>query len=120
MNRQQRRMQERAQAKAEKRIAAFRAVSPLAEDTYREAYNKGCRAALDFAMKTCYAGAVLAAHDLEGYGSTRNTRFLQVMDDYITLTLTSEEIIDMALEKAGVRINFREAFPEDRIEAIRP
>ena len=118
MNRQQRRAAERAQEKAEKRIAAFRAASPLAEATYREAYCKGRSDGLYYAMRTCYAGAVLALHDLEGYGSVRNTRFLRVMDEYVTMTLSSEEIIEEALEKAGVRISFRETFPEDRIEEI--
>ena len=116
MNRQQRRAAERAQAKDEKRIAAFRAASPLAEETYRAGYQDGWHAALTFAMKTCYAASVLALHDLEGYGAKRNTRFLREMDDRVTMTLTSEEIIDEALEKAGVKISFREAFTEDRIQ----
>ena len=120
MNRQQRRAAERALTKADQRLNAFRTTNPLAEETYRRGYEAGWHAALDFAMKTCYAGAVLAMHDLEGYGSVRNTRFLRLMDEYITTTLTSEEIIDEALEKAGVKISFREAFPEDRIEEVTP
>lgn len=69
-------------------------------------------------MKTCYAAAVLALHDLEGYSTVRNTRFLRLMDKYVTDTLTSEEIMDDALEKAGVSINFRELFTEDRITEV--
>lgn len=120
-SRQQRRAKERAKQKLSGRIEAFRKTSPLAEGTYRQGYSEGWHAALTFTMKTCYAAAVSAFQDLEGYfidgySAGRNARFLQIMDDYITNTLTSEEIMDEAFEKAGVSINFREAFPEDRIQ----
>lgn len=116
MNRQQRRAQERLQQKMMGRVQAFRAANPMAEETFRQGYNEGWQAALTFAMKTCYAASVLALHDLEGFGMVRNTRFLRVMDEYVTTALTSEDIIDEALEKAGVKISFREAFTEDRIQ----
>ena len=67
-------------------------------------------------MKTCYAASTLALHDLEGYGTKRNRRFLRKMDGYVTDTLTSEEIIDEALQKAGVSINFRAPFDDERIQ----
>ena len=120
MSRQQRRAQERAQEKAEKRISAFRAANPLAEYTYQEAYRKGRLEGINYAMKTCYAAAVLAARDMEGYGHKRSTRFLRRMDEHVTLSLSSEEIMDEAFERAGVRICFREPFPEDRIEEVTP
>lgn len=116
MTRQQRRAKERADQLLARKIEAFRKTSPMAEETYHQGYSEGWHAACAFAMKTCYAAATLALHDLEGYSTTRNTRFLRAMDNYITNTLTSEEIIDEALEKAGVAINFREAFTEERIQ----
>lgn len=114
-SRQQRRARERAEQLLTQKIASFRRSNPLAEKTYHQGYQEGWHAACNFAMKTCYAAAALALHDLEGYSTVRNTRFLRSMDSYITSTLTSEDIIDEALEKAGVSINFRESFAEERV-----
>ena len=118
MTRQQRRSAERAEQKLAERIANFRKSNPLAEETYHKGYKDAWHAACAFAMKSCYAAACLALHDIEGYSTVRNTRFLRLMDDYIVNALTSEEIMDEALDKAGVRINFREAFSEDRVTEV--
>lgn len=123
-SRQQRRARERAEQQLSQRIESFRKTNPLAEETYHQGYAEGWHAALNFAMKTCYASAVTAFQDfegwyIEGYSSDRNARFLQKMDYYIINTLTSEEIMDEALEKAGVSINFKEAFPEERIQEVK-
>lgn len=118
MNRQQRRAQERAEKAIKDKAAAFRKASPMAEEVHRQAYEEGWKAACGFCMKVCYAASTLALHDLEGYGTKRNTRFLRAMDKYVTDTLTTEEIMDEALQKAGVAINFREAFTEDRVQEV--
>lgn len=118
MTRQQRRAKERAEQVLASKIEAFRKTNPMAEETYKAGYAEGWHAACNFAMKTCYAAAVMALHDLEGYSTVRNTRFLRLMDSYVTNTLTSEEIMDEALEKAGVAINFREPFTEDRVQEV--
>lgn len=86
-------------------------LSKAADDGYKAGWKDAC----DFCMKVCYAASVRALHDLEGYGTKRNTRFLRQMDSHVINTMTSEEAIDAALEEAGVHINFREPFPEDRI-----
>ena len=118
MTRQQRRAKERAEQALAQKIESFRQKNPLAEETYHAGYAEGWHVACNFAMKTCYAAAVMALHDLEGYSTVRNTRFLRLMDSYVTNTLTSEEIMDEALEKAGVAINFREPFTEDRVQEV--
>lgn len=118
MTRQQLRAQGRALDKQRRRIDAFCAKNPLAEETYQYAYRRAWSDACNFAMKSCYAGAVLALHDIEGYGTQRNARFLRLMDRYITESLSSEEIIDEALQKAGVAIDFREAFEDDRVQEV--
>ena len=118
MTRQQRRQQERAKQGIIRAVEALRATNPLAEEAYQMGYSEGWRASLTAAMKTCYAASVLALHDLEGYGMKRNTRFLRAMDEYITTALTSEEIIDEAIEKAGVRISFRAALTDERIQEV--
>ena len=119
MTRQQRRQQERAKQSVIRAVESLRATNPLAEEAYKQGYEEGWHAALTFAMKTCYAASVLALHDLEGYGMTRNARFLRAMDEYVTTALTSEDIIDEALEKAGVKISFRDTFAEDRIQEVK-
>lgn len=119
MTRQQRRAKERVEQVLASKIAAFRRTNPLAEETYHAGYAEGWHAACNYAMKTCYAAAVMALHDLEGYSTVRNTRFLRLMDSYVTNTLTSEEIMDEALEKAGVAINFREPFTDDRVQEVK-
>ena len=120
MTRQQRRAKERAEQEVSRMIAAFRKTNPLAEETYHAGYSEGWHAACNYAMKTCYAAAVIAFQDLEGwyiegYSTDRNTRFLRAMDNSVVNTLTSEEIMDEAFENAGVSINFREPFTEDRV-----
>lgn len=118
MNRQQRHKQERAEKKLQIKVDAFRRSNPLAEAAYQQGYEDGWKAACDYCMRTCYAAAVLALHDLEGYGTKRNTRFLRLMDNRVTETLTSEEIMDDALQKAGVAINFKAPFTEERIQEV--
>ena len=116
MTRQQRRKLEREQQALLRKGNAFRKASPMAEEVHRQGYEEGWKAACDFCMRTCYAASTLALHDLEGYGTKRNTRFLRKMDEYVTNTLTSDEIIDQAFEKAGVSINFRAPFDEERVQ----
>lgn len=120
-SRQQRRARERAEQKLSDKIDAFRKTSALAEETYHQGYTEGWKAACNFAMKTCYAAAVSAFQDMEGYfiegySAGRNARFLQIVDGYVTNTFTSVEMMDEAFEKAGVAINFRESFTEDRVQ----
>ena len=116
MTRQQRRAQERVMKKLRATGDAFRKTNPMAEEVHRQGYEEGWKAACDFCMRVCYAASTLALHDLEGYGTKRNTRFLRLMDGYVTNTLTSEEIIDDAFCKDGVAINFRTPFEDERIQ----
>jgi hypothetical protein len=118
MTRQQRRKAERAQDALLRKGAAFRKASPMAEEVHRQGYEEGWKAACGFCMRVCYAASVLTLHDLEGYGQKRNTRFLRRMDNYITDTLSSDEIIDEALQKAGVAIKFDETFSEERVQEV--
>lgn len=118
MTRQQRRKLEREKEALLRKGNAFRKASPMAEEVHRQGYADGWKAACDFCMKVCYASSVKALHDLEGYGTKRNTRFLRKMDWYVTNAMTSEEAIDEAFEKGGVAINFKAPFEEERVEEI--
>lgn len=116
MNRQQRRKQEREQQALLRKGEAFRKASPMAEEVHRQGYEEGWKAACNFCMRICYAASTLALHDLEGYGTKRNTRFLRKMDGYVTNTLTSDEVIEEAFAKGGVAINFKAPFEEERVQ----
>ena len=118
MTRQQRRKQEREKEALLRKGNAFRKSNPMAEEVHRQGYEEGWKAACNFCMKICYAASTLALHDLEGYSTKRNTRFLRLMDGYVTNTLTSEDLIDEALAKGGVAINFKAPFEEERVEEI--
>lgn len=125
------RAQRRAKAKAtpsykrgmtsEDKIKAFYKNGITLDDLNKAAddgYKQGWKAACEFCMRVCYASSVRALSELEGYGTKRNTRFLRTMDGYVVNTMTSDEAIEAALEEAGVHINFREPFPEDRITEV--
>lgn len=116
MTRQQRRKLEREKQALIRSGNAFRKTSPMAEEVHRQGYEEGWKAACDFCMRICYAASTLALHDLEGYSTKRNTRFLRLMDRYVTETLTSEEIIEDAFDKAGVSINFKAPFEDERVQ----
>lgn len=138
VNRQQRRRLEREQNKSTTAPAPFApAMSPVLqtpmipkafveeltksieagvgqqiEDARREGWHQGCQ----YCMKVCYAAAVLAMSDKEGYRHKRNTDMLRRIDHHVTMTLTSDEIIEEAFRKGGVLIDFREPFTDDRIQ----
>lgn len=116
ITRQQRRKLEREQQALLRKGNAFRKTNPMAEEVHRQGYEEGWKVACDFCMRICYAAATLALHDLEGYSTKRNTRFLRKMDRYVTDTLTSDEIIEDAFAKAGVAINFKAPFEEERVQ----
>lgn len=103
----------------EQKLKAFYKNGITLEDLQRsrdEGWKDGWSAACAFSMKVCYASAVRALHQLEGYGTKRNTRFLRLMDEIVTGSMTSDEAIEAAFEEAGVAINFREVFPDDRVQ----
>lgn len=116
MTRQQARQQERMEKKIAEKVAAFRKSSPMAEEVHRRGYEDGWKASMEFFMRVCYASSVRALHEVAGFGRIRNKRFLRRMDWHIINTMTSQEAIDAALLEGGVEINFKESFPDDRIQ----
>ena len=116
MTRQQRRKEARKLVYTNEQIIAHRRTHPMGEVTFQKGYAEGWQAACEFCMKTCYAAAALAMHDIEGYGMKRNRRMLRKMDSYVVNTLDKDEAIEEALQKAGVWINFRAVFDDERIQ----
>ena len=120
MNRAQRRASKKATPSykrgmtQEDKIKAFYKNGITVEDLERN-YREGWKDACDYCMRVCYAASVLALRELEGYHTKRNTRFLRLMDDKVSNALSSDEAIDEAFARAGVRICFNEVMPEERV-----
>ena len=82
----------------------------------KKQYQIGFANGKEFVLKDCYAAAALAYKDMiPDADSDAVTEFLRKLDDYVTYSLTTEELIDKALEEAGVELHFREAMSEDRV-----
>jgi len=82
----------------------------------KKQYEIGFLQGKEFVLKDCYAAAALAYKDMvEGATSDDVTEFLRKLDDYVTYSLTTEELMDKALEEAGVVLQFKEAMSEDRV-----
>lgn len=88
------------------------------QKNYEIGLSEGRSMGINYTIKAAYAASCIALHDLNGWGHKRCTRFLRRMDEIITTTLDSEEVIDEALQKCGVNIIFREALSEDRIVEV--
>lgn len=120
MNRAQRRTSKKATPSykrgmtQEEKIRAFYKNGITLEDLDRS-YREGWKDACAYCMRVCYAASVMALHELEGYHTKRNTRFLRLMDDKVTNALSSDEAIDEAYRVAGVRICFGEVMTDERI-----
>lgn len=125
MNRAQRRAQakqipsyRRGMTKEEKMKALFK--NGITSEDLEQEWNRGYRAGLADAgvpvFKQAYAAACLTLHEQFGCGQIRCERFLKAMDEKITMTLTSQEIIDEVFDQIGLRINVKEPF--DRIERV--
>ena len=84
----------------------------------KEAYNRGMEEGFRQAgmsiIKSCYAGICIALKEQFGFGEGRCYRALKAVDEKIIFALNHQELTDEALEKAGIRIDFGQAF--DRVE----
>lgn len=85
------------------------------QEAYDKGYNDGVKRASDYCLKDAYAGFLLAAHEVFGFGRDRCRRLLYAADDKVVNSLASDEAIDEVFEKVGVSINF---FDPDRITEV--
>lgn len=89
------------------------------DKAYKKGRADGARTEAEYYLTTCYAAAVLAAHEVFGFGRERCLRLLRALDQQVTYSLTSQELAEEAVEKLGIRINFKGALDEERIgEAV--
>ena len=82
------------------------------DDAYHRGYKEAITNVSDYCMKDCYAGFILAAHEVFGFGHERCLRLLRAADDRICNSLASDEAIEEAFRKVGVKIDF---YKPDRI-----
>lgn len=124
-NRADRRKKKKQQPRYEKRFTSEQRINAMCKNGITpkdvdDAYAKGRSDAIhdvsDYCMKDCYAGFILAAHEVFGFGHDRCIRLLRAADERICNSLASEEAIDEVFEKVGVRINFYS--PERITEAL--
>lgn len=85
---------------------------------YQDGYKAGSTRRIEPIMKMSYAAICLALNELHGFGTNRVERVLKLVDEKITYSLSSEEMIDEVLEKFGIRIDFKNPFAGDRVESV--
>ena len=115
-NRQYDRKRKRMLEEMETRIENACKADYLCQAAYNMGFNRGLQRGNEFALKDGYAAALLAASEVYRFGKKRNGRLLKAMDAIVVNRLTTEELIDEALQKAGVEINFAEPF--ERVQEV--
>lgn len=83
---------------------------------YDKGYEAGFTAAGEPVIRSCFAATCLALNDLHKFGSGRCAAVLKAVDQYMTQTLTSVEIIDEVYERMKLRLDFKEPF--DRVQEL--
>lgn len=83
---------------------------------YDLGYKEGFQAAAEPVVRGIYAAVCLALNDLHGFGQKRCADVLRCLDDHLTYTLTSTDLIDDVWERMGLKLEFKEPF--DRIQEV--
>lgn len=86
------------------------------EENYDNGFREGFKKAAEPIVRGCYAGVCLALNDLYGFGHKRCADVLNALDNHITMSLTTSELIDEVWERMGLKIEFKEVF--DRIKEV--
>ena len=76
------------------------------QDAYDRGFKAGVDRGIDYGMKDSYAGFLLAAHEVFGFGRKRGRRLLYAADKRISTSLSSNEAVAEVFQKLGVTINF--------------
>jgi hypothetical protein len=120
-NRADRRKEKKQQPRWNKRYTSEQRINAMCkngitpkdvDDAYHRGYKEAINNVSDYCMKDCYAGFILAAHEVFGFGHKRCIRLLRAADERICNSLASEEAIEEAFRTVGVKIDF---YKPDRI-----
>jgi len=76
-----------------------------------EAYRRGKEAAVnemeDYYMGQCYAAALLATHEIFGFGPGRCRRLMRAMNQQLLKYLTPTEMVEEVRRKMGIEIDYQ-------------
>ena len=86
------------------------------QEAYDKGYAEGVKRATDISMNDTYAGFLMAAHEVFGFGRERCKRLLYAADERITNSLSSDEAIKEVFDMVGVAINFYD--PQRIVETL--
>ena len=123
-NRADRRAKKKQQPRWEKRFTSEQRINAMCrngitpkdvDDAYAQGRKDERSAVLDYSMRDCYAGFLLAAHEVFGFGHDRCLRLLRAADERITNSLASDEAIEEVFRTVGVKIDF---YRPDRITEV--
>ena len=84
-----------------------------AEDQGR---NDGYKLGKEETLMICYASFVMAMHELLGFDAEKCLEVINLADEKLTYTLTSEEAIREVYDSMGLELNFADAMPGERMQ----
>lgn len=121
-NRAQRRAAQRNQP-AYKRMSHDQLMNAIAKngltvDDLKRCKQEGYQQGVESAVMTCYAAFCLALKEQFGFGRERVLRALKCADEKVVFTLDRYELIDEVFEKIGIKMDFRAALPDDRLQEV--
>ena len=86
------------------------------EDEFERGREAGFQAAAMPIIKCCYAGIILALHDVFGFGQERCYRAIKAVDEKTLFSLHHSELADEVMEKTGIKLELDEPF--ERVQKI--
>jgi len=114
-NRAQRRAQKKAtpsylrysKQELEKKLLRNGITEKDLEVAYNKGREEGFKASAEPVLRSCYAAVCLALHDLYGYGQKRCVDVVNKMDEHITYSLNSMELVEEVFDKLNITLAFR-------------
>ena len=115
MNREQRRAAKKRQPSSLRGLTKTQRINALIKNgitpedldkSYRDGFDEGFASASPSVTKMIYAAVILAAHRVYGFGHIRSRRLIQAVDEEVTNSLSSVDIINEVWEKVGLRLDW--------------
>lgn len=86
--------------------------------TDREARQVGYNEGKTETLTMCYAAFLLALKEVCGFEPDRCMEILNAADEKVTYTLSSADAIKEVYDEMGLKLNFAEALPGERIQEV--
>lgn len=88
----------------------------MLEDEFRQGYDAGSKAGIEYTFKAIYAAVMLASKELYGFHTKRASRLLRRVDELVSTAITDEDMVDEVWRQFGLELEFQEGV--DRIKEI--